>query len=281
MLASIDLPDRLYRRLAKLAYETAGIALGETKRELVRARLIPRLEALGLHTFEEYYHVLSKHDTDGSELIQMLEAISTHKTDFFREHEQFIFLAETVLPTLANRAKARRDYRIRIWSAGCSSGEEPYTIAMVLRDTLDPSLPWDAKILATDISAKVLHFAHEGTYEESKVSAVPSRFRSACFATERTDNGAVFRMKPEVRQMVTFRRLNLINANFPFAGAFHVVFCRNVMIYFDRNTQEVLLGKFHRYLSPGGYLFVGQSESLDALRTPLRFVRPGVYVKRA
>ncbi|MFP4381991.1 MAG: CheR family methyltransferase [Candidatus Sumerlaeia bacterium] len=280
VIGGFELSDNLYRKFVKLVYDAAGISLGEAKRELVRSRLSKRLRTLGLASFEQYYQFLSKNDPEGNELVMMLDCISTNKTDFFREGQHFIFLRETILPTLMNKARHQGNKCIRIWSAGCSSGEEPYTLAMVLRDSLDPSVNWDCKILATDISTKVLHFAYEGIYEEQKAQAIPPQFRSAYFTREKTAKGTVvYRVKPEIRQMVTFRRLNLMNATFPFSGTFHIIFCRNVMIYFDKQTQEALVNRFYRYLSPGGYLFIGHSESLNSLKTPFQFVKPTIYLR--
>lgn len=276
-MGDLDLSDRLYKKFVKLVYDSAGISLGDSKRELVRSRLSKRLRALDLPSFEAYFDLLSKRDPDGTELVMMLDNISTNKTDFFREHQHFVFLIETVLPALMDKAKKNGSKRIRIWSAGCSSGEEPYTLAMVLRDRLDPSVAWDAKILATDISTRVLHFAYEGLYEEQKVKVIPPQYRTASFTKEKSPRGTLFRIKPEVKQMVTFRRLNLMNASFPFSGTFDVIFCRNVMIYFDLQTQETLVNKYYRYLSPGGYLFIGHSESLNNLKTPFQFVKPTIY----
>jgi chemotaxis protein methyltransferase CheR len=281
MIGGFELSNGLYQKFAKLVYDSAGISLGDAKRELVKSRLAKRIRTLGLTGFDEYYQHLSKNDTEGNELVLMLDAISTNKTDFFRENQHFTFLSDTILPALMQKARTRGDRRIRVWSAGCSSGEEPYTLAMVIRESLDKSVSWDCKILATDISTKVLHFAHEGLYEESKVNAVPAQHRFACFDKEIGPRGACYRVKPEIRHMVTFRRLNLMNASFPFSGAFDIIFCRNVMIYFDKPTQEALVNKFYKHLAPGGYLFIGHSESLNSLKTPFQFVKPTIYVRNS
>lgn len=278
IINNIDLPDSLYFKFAKLVYDSAGIALGDAKRELVRSRLMKRLRALHLSTYEQYYNVLANHDQDGAELVMMLDAISTNKTDFFRENQHFDFLEQTIIPSFMSRAENKR--RIRVWSAGCSSGEEPYTLAMVMKETLDHSIQWDAKILATDISTKVLQFAHEGVYDEEKIRPVPLALRNAYFTREKNTRALpVYRVKPLLREMITFRRLNLMNSTFPFSGTFDVIFCRNVMIYFDKTTQEALVNKFYRYLSKGGYLFIGHSESLNSLNTPFQFVKPTIYVR--
>lgn len=280
LIGSIDLPERLYTKFAKLVYDTAGINLGDAKRELVKSRLAKRIRTLNLNSYEAYYDFLAKSDPDGAELTHMLDAISTNKTDFFRENMHFIFLVETVLPALMNKARVRQSRRIRFWSAGCSSGEEPYTLAMLLREHLDPNVSWDAKILATDISTRMLAFAHEGLYEENRMQGVTPDFKNRHFMKSSTAKGNLaWKVRPETKQYVTYRRLNLMNDRFPFSGTFDVIFCRNVMIYFDKPTQEALVNKFYRYLSPGGYLFIGHSESLNSLKTPFQFVKPTIYVK--
>jgi len=279
ILTNIELSDRLYYEFAKIVYDGAGISLGDAKRELVRSRLLERLQALNLFSFEHYHHLITRCDPEGEELANMLDAISTNKTDFFRESRHFLFLAETVMPVLIDKYKRAGARRIRFWSAGCSSGEEPYTMAMVLRDALDESRRWDARILATDISTAMLRTAAEGRYEESKVKPVPSRMRLANLTRETTLEGVFYRVRPELKRMVVFRKLNLTSEKHPFSGRFDVVFCRNVMIYFDRPTQQELVNKFYQYTRPGGYLFIGQSENLNALRTPFRFVKPTIYLR--
>jgi len=276
---NVELSDRVYYRFVDLVYREAGISLGDAKRELVRSRLLKRLRALHLSSFDEYYERISKQDPDGEELVAMLDAISTNKTDFFRESQHFRFMAETVLPALTGRIANGGPRRIRIWSAGCSSGEEPYTLAMVLRESITAGAGWDAKILATDISTKVLHVAYVGLYEESKVAPVPPKMRFANFTKEETDRGVFYRVKPELKKMVAFRRLNLASETYPFTGKFDVIFCRNVMIYFDRPTQESLVNRLHQYLHPGGYLFIGHSESLTWPKALFRFIQPTIYLK--
>lgn len=277
----VELPHSLYRQFAALVYQAAGISLGDAKVELVRSRLIKRLRILQLPDFKAYYDLVKNHDPQGNEMVMLIDAISTNKTDFFRENQHFVFLAEEIFPTLVEQARSNGRGRIRIWSAGCSSGEEPYTLALVLRDALGAqSNGIDAKILATDISTKVLASAQEGIYEESKVLPVPPKYKNLGFAKERSPKGNVYRIRPEVKSLITFRRLNLMSPEFPFRGLFDVIFCRNVMIYFDKSTQESLVNKFHRYLHPGGHLFIGHSESLNGLNVPFQFVRPTIYRKR-
>jgi chemotaxis protein methyltransferase CheR len=271
----VELSTTLFRKFAKLVYEKAGISLSDAKHELVRSRLLKRLRALGMTTFEKYFHYLSEQDTSGDELVHMLDSISTNKTDFFREIQHFDFLTSNALPSIVDQARKSNSRRIRIWSAGCSSGEEPYTLAMVVREALDSA--WDIKILATDLSTRVLQTAYEGEYDEGHMNGVPPKYRMSCFEKEKDGDEKIYRVKPELRKMITFRRLNLMDPSYPFSGKFDVIFCRNVMIYFDKPTQEELVNKFHRYLAAGGYLFIGHSESLTSLKTPFQFVRPTIY----
>jgi chemotaxis protein methyltransferase CheR len=277
---SVELTDRVFHQFVDMIYNAAGISLGENKHELVRSRLMKRLRALNLPGFESYIVYLQEHDPHGDEMIQLIDAISTNKTEFFRENQHFIYLTENVLPGILQAAKKAGSGRIRFWSAGCSSGEEPYTLAIIFRQILDNTMNWDAKILATDISTKVLHFAREGVYTEEKVKPVPPSVRSSSFSKVGSDgNGALYKVHPEIQKMVTFRRLNLMDRTFPFSGKFDVIFCRNVMIYFDRPTQEALVNRYYDNLKPGGYLFIGHSESLTALKTPFQFVRPTIYMR--
>ena len=279
MLTAIDLSDRLYYKFSQLVYDHAGIALGDAKRELVRSRLLKRLRFLGLATFDEYYNLLEEQGDTGDELTHMLDAISTNKTDFFRENQHFEFLMSTVLPPLFDKVKRNGSKRLRIWSAACSSGEEPYTLAMLLHEALAGDTAWDIKILATDISTRMLQKAREARYEEERVAPVPSKLRYMSFERENTPRGNVFTVKPHLKKYVVFRRLNLMDTTFPFKGKFDIIFCRNVMIYFDRPTQEELVNRIYRYTQVGGYFFIGHSESLNSLQTPFRFVKPTIYIR--
>jgi chemotaxis protein methyltransferase CheR len=245
----------------------AGVDLHAGKEELVRSRVSRRLRILGLAGFDDYLRVLER--DDGSELVELLDVITTNKTQFFRELPHFDFLTP-VLPTWCGAAGP-----IRIWSAGCSSGEEPYSLGMLLHEELPPGDVRNARILATDISRPVLARAQQAVYRHSEVEGIDaSRMRRHML---RHDDDA-FAVRPEVRGMVTFARLNLMH-DWPMRGPFHAIFCRNVMIYFDRETRERLIARFFALLRPGGFLFVGHSESLSGLRHEYRYVAPAVYVK--
>jgi chemotaxis protein methyltransferase CheR len=261
-----------YQRLCSLIYAESGIALGEQKAALVVGRLSKRLRDLGLGTFTEYYEKVTE-DRTREEFTRMLDLISTNKTDFFREPRHFDFLREHILPDCA-RAKC-----MRIWSSACSTGEEPYTIAMTLYDSVQNPAEWDFKILASDLSTRVLAKAAAGTYDEERVHTLPPDAIKRHFLKGRADRAGLVKVKSHLTDMVQFRRVNLMDERFPIRAPLDVVFCRNVMIYFDHPTQETLVNKFHSYLKPGGYLFIGHSESLQWAKHAFKLIAPTIYRK--
>lgn len=276
-----ELNDALFRKFSELIYETAGINIHEGKKPLLQARLSKRLRATGIKSFEEYYRYITN-PQNFSEFINFIDAISTNLTYFFREEQHFTFLEEVALPEILQRKEREHDRRIRMWSAACSTGEEPYSIAMCVLESLEkkPIRPaWDFKILATDISTRVLRIAISGVYSEERVQKVPPALRQKYFEKTTQNNERVYKVKEVLKDVVVFRRLNL-KEPYPFKGSFEVIFCRNVMIYFDKPTQQDIITRMSYYLSPGGYLFVGHSESLAGLRHDLIYVRPAVYRKK-
>jgi len=260
---------RTMARFCSLIYETTGIRLGENKEELVSARIGKRLRALGLPSPEDYLDYLCAAE-NGQELVHLIDAISTNHTSFFRESSHFDLLAE-----LAGRWRQAGQKRFRLWSAACSTGEEPYTMAMVLAEK-DVLSDCDVRILATDISTRVLDQAMAGEYGRERVKGLPAQIRQRYFE-EYINGERQFRVAPEIRRMVRFERLNLISPPYPMRGPLDVVFCRNVMIYFDAKGRSVLLREIHRLLKPGGYLMVGHAESLAGLDHAFRFVEPATY----
>ena len=282
---ALELTADEFQRVARLIYAAAGIALPPGKEGLVRARLGPRLRQHGLSSVTEYLAFVEA-DRSGQERVRLVDVLTTNKTSFFREAEHFHFLGTTVLPALEARWRSGRA-AARIWSAGCSSGEEPYTIAMVLREQLGAEHAAAARVLATDISTRVLDRARAATYTTETLADVPRdlagrHFRRAATAGAGPQGPPGERPHEVVaatRALVRFARLNLMG-DWPMRGPFDVIFCRNVMIYFDRPTQERLVQRFASLLAPGGYLLVGHSESLTALSHPLDYVQPAVYVKR-
>ena len=258
-----------FRRVAELTKHIAGINLLPGKEGLVRARLARRLRARGCATFAAYLALVDA-DASHAELKEMVDALTTNKTSFFREPQHFDYLAGTILPGIAAEGRAPR-----LWSAGCSSGEEPYTLAMVVRETLPAPLADATRILATDISARVLARAAEATYGPEAATDVDVARLRRHFS--RAGEGR-WQVAPPLRAMVRFARLNLMG-EWPMRGPFDAILCRNVMIYFDKPTQAALVERFRALLAPGGHLLVGHSESLTGLAHGFRYVRPAVYVK--
>ncbi len=259
--------------IRSLVYERSRISLSPDKRELVSARLGKRLRATNLPTVGDYCRFLQSPGAE-AELSNLIDAISTNHTFFFRENAHFDFLRQTVIPEMRARSAKEKWSRFHVWSAACSSGEEPYSIAITLADALN-GWPWH--IEATDISHRVLDKARAAIYRDECVNRLPKATIQNHFQRGFGPQDGNFRVKAALRDRVTFHQLNLLEGEPPFREPFHVIFCRNVMIYFDRPTQEELVNKLTRHLVPGGYLFVGHAESLTAIRHPLQSVRPAVY----
>lgn len=266
-----ELADREFDTVRGLLHRIAGIHLTDSKRELVRVRLGKRLRALGCTSFEEYVrHVQS--EGGEAELVQMVDVLTTNKTSFFREPEHFDFLRDQVFPVWADERRP-----IRIWSAGCSTGEEAYSIAILLLEHMPRISERDIRILATDISPRVLEVARSGIYGDDVVADLPDGLRRRYFLRRTSARGEfVWEVAPEVRALVSFAHLNLID-HWPMRGPFDAIFCRNVMIYFDQETRRRLVQRFVELLAEGGYLFVGHTESLNTYRQGLEYIQPAVY----
>jgi chemotaxis protein methyltransferase CheR len=255
-----------------MIYQLCGIRLETGRENLVKSRLLKRLRALDLRNFDEYLaHIRT--DVSGSELVTMIDSLSTNKTSFFREVQHFEFLRRQILPELCRT----RD-PIRIWSAGCSSGEEPYSLAITLAESIPDIRHRDVRILATDISTKILAEAREAVYTQEVVLDVPAMLLSKYFTCVQTAPPRLYRVNDQLKAIVRLARLNLMET-WPMAGPFDVILCRNVMIYFDRPTREALVRRFWDLLPAGGYLLVGHSESLNGLTTEFRYIQPAVYGK--
>jgi len=265
--------DSEFEFIRSLVYERSRISLSADKRELVTARLGKRLRATKLESIGEYCQLLQSPGAEG-ELSNLIDAISTNHTFFFRENAHFDFLRDTVLPEMKTRSAKERWPQFRVWSAACSSGEEPYTIAITLAEHLS-GWPW--AIEATDISHRILAKAEAGIYRDETVERMPTALIQNYFQRGFGPQEGNYRVKASLRQQVSFRHLNLLEGEPPFREPFQVIFCRNVMIYFDRPTQEELVNKLARRLVPGGYLFVGHAESLTTIRHSLQTIRPAVY----
>jgi len=271
--------EREFQQFRALVLQQTGIALGDSKRQLVCSRLGKRLRYYGYSTFSQYYEHLAERDPEGQELLRMINAITTNKTDFFREAHHFDFLRSAILPAMQTEAGTGGARRLRIWSAGCSSGEEPYSIALTVLEGLPRPWAWDVKILASDIDTEMLAKGREGVYTDDRLSTIPAELRERYFLRGRGTREGLVAVRPEMKDLVAFRRINLRDESWPIRTLFDCIFCRNVIIYFDRALQEGLVSRFVELLKPGGYLFLGHSESLLGMRLGLRYVGNTVYQK--
>lgn len=269
----ITITDREFKQLAEFIQRNYGIHLKEEKKSIVMGRLHQVLQQLQFDNFTDYFRYVVSDRTEKA-VVQLMEKITTNHTFFMRETEHFRFLQEHVLPRLSLTIS---DRDLRIWSAGCSSGEEPYTLAMILDEFLGlQKRNWDTKVLATDISHRVLETAVKGTYETEALASIPPQWKYTYF--QRNGDGTS-QVVDKIKNEIIFRRFNLMEPIFPFKRKFHVIFCRNVMIYFDQKTKNELVRKFYDHMESGGYLFIGQSESIDREAVKFRYVMPAVYRK--
>jgi chemotaxis protein methyltransferase CheR len=270
-LREFDFGNEDFEALRKLVKQLTGINLSDQKRELVYGRLARRLRALQLQSFAEYRHLLA-HD-GGKEIAQFCNAITTNLTAFFREPHHFDYLREQVLAPMANSGASRR---LRIWSAGCSTGEEPYSLAMTILETLPDVRRWDVRILATDLDSDVLERGRRGVYTEEGFKNMTLQRRSRFFRERRDREGLSFEAAPELKSLITFKQLNLMHA-LPMRGPLDAIFCRNVVIYFDKDTQRDLFARVAQLQQPGNLLFLGHSESLFKVSEQYALIGKTVY----
>lgn len=274
-LSFIEIKDDEFAKLRQLIYNNIGITLTNDKRTLVTGRLQKILRQKGLSSFNEYLEFI-KSDKSGSTLSELANTISTNHTFFGREKEHFDYFSKISLPEIIPVKSSEKD--LRVWSAGCSSGEEPYTLVMLMMEYLGTEYQkWNAGCLATDISERVLDIAKQGVYTADRVEGLPKNFRLKYF--EKAKEPDSLKVKDNVRKEVIYRRFNLMNEVFPFKKKFDVIFCRNVMIYFDEQTRIKLADKFYNVLNQGGYLFIGHSETLNRKYTKFNYIQPAVYRK--
>lgn len=266
-----------FERLRQLIYAESGITLGADKRTMLEIRLRRRLKSLGMSSLTDYCERVFRMEEGDNELIHLIDVVTTNKTDFFREAGHFNYLVSKALPDLAARHGTQRN--LLAWSAGCSTGEEPYTLAMVLGEYAATSPGFRFCVLATDISTEVLAKARSGIFKSEQVKPVPAALQRKYFMRSRDRDSDLVRVVPELRELVDFRRLNFMDENFDLPRTPEIIFCRNVIIYFDRPTQERLLKKLTQYLAPGGYFFAGHSESVQGMDLPLIAVAPAAYRK--
>ena len=268
-----EMTEAEYHKLAQLIYSVSGISLKDSKQALLTSRLAGVLAQSGRKSFTDYYNSLIA-DTSGASVAALVDRITTNHTYFMREPAHFNFFRDTVLPHL-KKTVADRD--LRVWSAACSTGEEPYTLAMILDEFLDTEKSrWDCQVLATDLSEKVLKDASRGVYTAERIEPLPPMWKQR-YLTRLPDGN--YEIMDRIKKEVIYRRFNLIEPVYPFRKKFHVIFCRNVMIYFDAETRAAIINKLYDMTEPGGYLFIGHSEAIDRAKSKYKYVLPAVYRK--
>jgi chemotaxis protein methyltransferase CheR len=277
MDTNLAINDQEFHLIRTLVYNRFGINLTEQKRSLVVGRLQKLLRDEGFVSFKHYYDCIIR-DTSCVALDKLVNRISTNYTYFNREHVHFDFFVQEVLPSLIARLRKKNSHDLRIWSAGCSSGEEPYMLAILMMEYLGNEYGlWNGGVLATDISDQVLTRAKLGMYADEQIERIPSQIKYKYF-TRQKDGG--WQVNDSLKKQVTFRRFNLMNKQFPFNSPFQVIFCRNVMIYFDSETRDALVQRYSQFLEPGGYLFIGHSETLGRKQEAFHYVMPAVYKRK-
>lgn len=265
------LTDKDFNLISKIVGERTGIVLSPGKRDMVYSRLTRRLRTLGLTHFRDYCDIIQSGDE--AELLEFTNAITTNLTSFFREKHHFDYLADTVLPELR---KKNVNKKIRIWSAGCSSGEEPYTLAITIKENIPAN--WDVKILATDLDTNMVARGKSGVYEESRLTGLSKSQLKKWVRRGRGNQQGMVRMSDSLREMITFKQLNLMH-EWPLKGPFDVIFCRNVVIYFDKDTQRVLFDRYANLLDQEAHLFIGHSESLHNVTNRFKLLGKTIYQK--
>ena len=273
----VELGDRDFERLSRFIYAAAGIKMPPAKRIMLQSRLQKRLRELNIADFTTYADYVLSERGQQEEIIHMLDVVSTNKTDFFREPVHFDFLRDVVLPEFFH---GQDRGRINVWSAGCSSGEEPYTIGMVISDFIAGHPGWDFSVLGTDLSTKILAAAVNAVYKEERVEGIPLATKRKYFLRSKDREKATVRIIPELRRHMHFQRLNFMDPSYTIHEMFDVVFCRNVLIYFDRATQEAVIRKLCTKLKPNGYFFLGHSESIMNMNLPLAPIKPTIFRKK-
>lgn len=275
MTAQPKLSYNEFNQLSKLVYEECGNKMPPAKKILLESRLHKRLRALNMQSFKDYLLYLTGKDGMTNELVHMIDVVTTNKTDFFREAGHFEYLTRNVLPQLVQTG----NNRVNIWSSACSSGEEPFTLAMVMDDYIRKNPRLDYTIFASDISTKVLEKAALAVYPIKHAEDIPIEFRKKYLLKSKEKDNPTIRIVPELRRKVRFARVNLMET-LPFDEKFDIIFCRNVLIYFDRPTQLHVVGNLAGKLKKGGHLFIGHSESLFQMDLPITQVAPTIYVKK-
>ncbi|HEX2974862.1 MAG TPA: protein-glutamate O-methyltransferase [Bacteroidales bacterium] len=272
-----NMTDEDFSRLSSFVYNELGIKMPYPKKVMLQCRLQKRVNDLRLSSFTEYLEFVFSKEGQEEEMIKMIDLVTTNKTDFFREPSHFDYLRDIVLPELIESRPSRKT--IRIWSAACSSGEEPYTIAIVLMDFLEKYPEADFEILGTDISMRILQRAALAIYTEYRVAGIPLEMKRKYFLRSKTPAEKTVRLIPEIRAKVSFQRMNLMDSYYDVDKDFDIIFCRNVLIYFDRPSQQSVINKLATSLRPDGHFFLGHSESITNMKVPLRQIKPTIFRK--
>lgn len=274
---SAELSEKDFRRISNIIYKHCGIKLNDGKKTLVRTRLAKRMRALQYDSFRKYID-FALSQAGQQEFHSLVDSLSTNLTSFFREKDHFQYLIDQFLPKLLEKKSRLSEHKIRIWSAGCSSGEEPYSLAITLIENIPDYQKWDIKILASDVSTQILDRAKQGTYEQSRVKPLTQEQKRRFLIPNNIEGEKVYQVSRELQNIICFRYLNLMK-EWPCKGPFDIIFCRNVMIYFDKPTQARLVERFGRCLTKEGVLCIGHSESLAGINHKYRFVQPATYIK--
>lgn len=273
----IPITEKEFKQISSLLYENFGINLTDKKQTLVRGRLNKIITTKGYENFTNYYNAV-KEDKTGMLQIELADHLSTNHSYFFRENEHFKYLTTTILPEIESSNHLKSPSELRIWCAGCAAGEEPYTLAILLKEYFgNKLLGTKAVILATDISTSALSTAKSGIYSQDKLKSMPAKYVDQYF--NKMGNGK-YSVKESLRSLILYKRLNLMSEKFPFTNKFHIVFCRNVMIYFDKVTRETLISKYHKNLIDNGILFIGHSETIGRNSSQFQYLIPAVYRKK-
>jgi chemotaxis protein methyltransferase CheR len=278
LLQQITLHDQEFTAISRVVYDHCGINLTGEKKELVRSRLAKLIRKYNCSSYDEYLNFVLK-DPSGPGFVEFIDRVSTNLTSFFREKRHFEYLQDTLLPRLMQAAPDPARIRLRGWSAGCSTGEEPYSLAMTLLETLPDVQQADVKILASDISMTVLEKAKDGYYPAERLETVSAALKKKYFAARREQAGPFFLAGKELKKILIFKQINLMQ-EWPLTTGLDFIFCRNVLIYFDKPTHQTLIARFHRLLKPGGVLFIGHSESLSGIQHEFKNISPAIYLKK-
>ena len=274
----LQMPDKVFDKLSHFIFTRYGIKMPKAKKIMLQSRLQRRLRELNMNSYDEYCDFVFSKEGEAMEVIHMIDVVTTNKTEFFREPAHFDFLREIVLPEFIQ--KSRKNDTLKIWSAGCSSGEEPYTLAMVISEFQEKEKKFDYHITGTDVSSRILAGAVDAVYKEERVANIPMDLKKKYLLRSKDRSKPTVRIVPELRKKTSYKRLNFIEEQYnEINDTFDIIFCRNVLIYFERPTQEKVINRLCTKLKKGGYFFLGHSESITGLDVPLVQLKPTVFMK--